>query len=157
MEQFNVNAQPFRPPVGHHQQGGSNNGTNQQGGSNGGTPSHARGAAMSQAKLFVGQLPFECTEERLHELFSAYGTVEGIHILRDTFGRSKGAAFVTYSCVEEADCAIFTLHNRYRMLTNHAVQVSYAKNSPNISTFGQCSAWEVHNQHPSNPLPDLAF
>lgn len=108
------------------------------------------------AKLFVGQLPFECTEERLRNLFSAYGKVEHIHILRDNNNRSRGAAFVTYSTVREADTAIFTLHNRYRMLTNRAIQVSYAKNSPNISPFGTFSAVEVHQSNPTNPLPDIA-
>lgn len=108
------------------------------------------------AKLFVGQLPFECTEERLRNLFSAYGKVEHIHILRDNNNRSRGAAFVTFSTVREADTAIFTLHNRYRMLTNRAIQVSYAKNSPNISPFGTCSALEVHQSNPTNPLPDIA-
>eukprot|EP00796_Vickermania_ingenoplastis_P000345 gene345-196_t len=110
----------------------------------------------SAAKLFVGQLPFECTEERLRNLFSAYGKVEHIHILRDNNNRSRGAAFVTFSTVREADTAIFTLHNRYRMLTNRAIQVSYAKNSPNISPFGTCSALEVHQSNPTNPLPDIA-
>lgn len=108
------------------------------------------------AKLFVGQLPFECTEDRLRNLFSAYGTVEHIHILRDNSNRSRGAAFVTYSTVEEADTAIFTLHNRYRMLTNRAIQVSYAKNSLNISPFGTHSALEVHESYPTNPVPDVA-
>eukprot|EP00796_Vickermania_ingenoplastis_P010469 gene10469-7274_t len=111
----------------------------------------------SAAKLFVGQLPFECTEERLRNLFSAYGKVEHIHILRDNNNRSRGAAFVTFSTVREADTAIFTLHNRYRMLTNRAIQVSYAKNSPNISPFGTCSALEVHQSNPTNPLPDIAL
>lgn len=112
--------------------------------------------SSTAAKLFVGQLPFECTEERLRNLFSAYGTVEHIHILRDNSNRSRGAAFITYSTVQEADTAIFTLHNRYRMLTNRAIQVSYAKNSPNISPFGTCSAFEVHQSNPTNPLPDVA-
>lgn len=112
--------------------------------------------SSTAAKLFVGQLPFECTEERLRNLFSAYGTVEHIHILRDTSNRSRGAAFVTYSTVQEADTAIFTLHNRYRMLTNRAIQVSYAKNSPNISPFGTHSALEVHQSYPTNPVPDVA-
>ena len=107
------------------------------------------------AKTFVGQLPFECTEERLNELFSAYGHVISIHIIRDHHGNSKGAAFVTFSSVEEADTAIFTLHNRYRMLTNRTIQISYAKNSPNMSPFGQYSAMEVHQQNRSNPIPDL--
>lgn len=110
---------------------------------------------INSAKLFVGQLPFECTEERLRNLFSAYGKVEHIHILRDTNNRSKGAAFVTFSNVLEADTAIFTLHNRFFMLTNRAIQVSYAKNSPNISRFGTRSAMEVHQSHPTNPLPDV--
>ncbi|CCW65125.1 unnamed protein product [Phytomonas sp. EM1] len=120
-------------------------------------PQHARPKFSSTAaKLFVGQLPFECTEERMCNLFSAYGTVEHIHILRDNSNRSRGAAFVTYSTVQEADTAIFTLHNRYRMLTNRAIQVSYAKNSPNISRFGTCSALEVHESFPTNPVPDVA-
>ena len=110
----------------------------------------------SSAKLFVGQLPFECNERRLQELFGAYGVIEQIHILRDPENRPKGAAFVTYSNVEEADTAIFTLHNRYRMLTNRAIQVSYAKNSPNISPFGAYSAMEVHAVNPVNPVPDVA-
>lgn len=112
--------------------------------------------SKTAAKLFVGQLPFECNEQRLRELFGAYGTVEQIHILRDSENRSKGAAFITYSTVEEADTAIFTLHNRYRMLTNRAIQVSYAKNSPNISPFGSYNAAEVASLNRSNPLPDVA-
>lgn len=113
--------------------------------------------SKTSAKLFVGQLPFECNEQRLKELFGAYGHVEQIHILRDSENRSKGAAFITYSNVEEADTAIFTLHNRYRMLTNRAIQVSYAKNSPNISPFGSYNAMEVASLNPSNPLPDVAM
>ncbi|KAF8284550.1 hypothetical protein TcYC6_0014820 [Trypanosoma cruzi] len=108
------------------------------------------------AKLFVGQLPFETDELRLYKLFSAYGNVEHIHILRDLKNRSKGAAFVTYSNVEEADTAIFTLHNRYKMLANRMIQVSYAKNSPNISPFGSYTALAVHQMNPTNPLPGVA-
>ena len=120
------------------------------GATSGGNDGGGRGA-----KLFIGQLPFECDEARLHELFGAYGTVLQVHILKDKQEKSKGAAFVTYAAVEEADTAIFTLHNRYRMLTNRAIQVSYAKNSPNISRFGTLSAFEVHQQNSSNPLPDM--
>nr|CCC91214.1 conserved hypothetical protein [Trypanosoma congolense IL3000] len=113
-------------------------------------------ASPTAAKLFVGQLPFETDEKRLYDLFSAYGTVEHIHILRDSQNRSKGAAFVTYSSVEEADAAIFTLHNRYKMLANRMIQVSYAKNSPNISLFGARNAIAVHRMNPTNPVPDMA-
>ncbi|CUG93326.1 RNA-binding protein, putative [Bodo saltans] len=135
------------------------------GGGGGGAQHHSQQQQQQQprakisktaAKLFVGQLPFECDEQRLRELFGAYGSVEQVHILKDSENRSKGAAFITYSNVEEADTAIFTLHNRYRMLTNRAIQVSYAKNSPNISPFGSYNAMEVATLNPSNPVPDVA-
>ncbi|KEG09539.1 RNA-binding protein [Trypanosoma grayi] len=119
-------------------------------------PNSAPQISPTAAKLFVGQLPFESDEKRLYDLFSAYGTVEHIHILRDLNNRSKGAAFVTYSNVEEADTAIFTLHNRYKMLANRMIQVSYAKNSPNISPFGAWTALTVHQMNPTNPVPDIA-
>jgi RNA recognition motif-containing protein len=88
--------------------------------------------------------------------FSRRTVASTLFIMRDARGASKGAAFVTYATVEEADTAIFTLHNRFRMLSNRAVQVSYAKNSPNISHFGQLNALDVHQANRSNPLPDLA-
>ena len=138
------------------------------------------GGPTTEAKLFVGQIPYECDSERLRELFEAYGNVKGIHILADGGGPRGGgrggappaaaaaqqtkaltqqqinkgrAAFITYSNTDEADCAIFTLHNRYRMLTNRPIQVSYAKNSPNISAFGRQAAIEVANANRSNPMP----
>ncbi len=122
--------------------------------------------ATTEAKLFIGQIPYECDEQRLRELFEAYGTVKQIHILAD--GASQGgdprsarrnpngkgrAAFITYENTMEADTAVFTLHNRYRMLTNRPLQVSYAKNSPNISLFGKQAAIEVAKENPSNPMP----
>ena len=114
------------------------------------------GTSASSAKLFVGQLPFEATEQHLGALFGAYGCVEQIHILRSADGQSKGAAFVTFADVAGADAAIFTLHNQYRMLSNRAIQVSYAKNSLNISPYGAQRAMEVHRGNASNPLPDVA-
>jgi RNA recognition motif-containing protein len=120
----------------------------------------------TEAKLFVGQIPYECDEQRLRELFEAYGTVKQIHILADAAStggdprsarknpNGKGrAAFITYDNTLEADTAVFTLHNRYRMLTNRPLQVSYAKNSPNISVFGKQAAIEVAKENPSNPMP----
>lgn len=154
-------AKPWVPPTAAPAAGGMGNGA--AAAAAGGAAAAAAAAAASDehisrtaAKLFVGQLPFECNEQRLLELFGAYGHVEQVHILRDAQERSRGAAFITYSTTEEADTAIFTLHNRYRLLTNRAIQVSYAKHSPNISPFGAYNAMEVHNSNPTNPLPDVA-
>jgi RNA recognition motif-containing protein len=120
-------------------------------------PSESRQSAgfNREAKLFVGQVPYEVDEAHLKRLFGVYGTVRDVHLLRKPTGEHKGAAFVTYSCTDEADTAIISLHNRFRMLTSAFLQVSYAKNSPNISVFGQKQAIEVHQHHPENPLPEI--
>jgi RNA recognition motif-containing protein len=112
----------------------------------------------SAAKLFVGQIPYEADEQRLRELFGAYGNVIAVHFCntgkQGDGGMRKGrAAFVTYSTTQEADVAVWTLHNRMRLLSNRPLQCSYAKNSPNISPFGRQMAIEVAQANHSNPMP----
>ena len=46
-------------------------------------------------KMFVGNLAPETTEEDVKELFSAYGTVRSVRVMRDVFsGQCKGFGFV---------------------------------------------------------------
>ena len=46
-------------------------------------------------RIYVGNLPYESTEEDLTEAFSAHGEVESVTVIRDRdTGRSKGFAFV---------------------------------------------------------------
>lgn len=49
-------------------------------------------------KIYVGNLPFNATQEDVHRLFSQYGTVESVSLItdRDT-GRPKGFGFVEMS------------------------------------------------------------
>jgi RNA recognition motif-containing protein len=58
-------------------------------------------------KLYVGNLPFNATDEALQEIFSQAGTVQSAKIItdRDT-GRSKGFGFVEMSSDQEASDAI---------------------------------------------------
>lgn len=58
---------------------------------------------MSVVNLYVGNLPFETTEEDLRQLFGQYGTVANVQVIkhRDT-GRSRGFAFVEMSDGVEA-------------------------------------------------------
>ena len=58
-------------------------------------------------KLYVGNLPFNVTDESLHEVFAQAGNVESAKIImdRDT-GRSKGFGFVEMSNDQEAADAI---------------------------------------------------
>ena len=43
-------------------------------------------------KLYVGGLPYSVTGDRLHEIFSAHGTVESANVISDKFtGQSRGS------------------------------------------------------------------
>ncbi len=61
-------------------------------------------------KLYVGNLPYNTTEDDLRTLFSQYGGVSSVAIItdRDT-GRSKGFGFVEYGSDDEARTAISAL------------------------------------------------
>jgi RNA recognition motif-containing protein len=44
--------------------------------------------------IYVGNLPFSATEDEVHKLFSAYGTVERVNLITDReTGRLKGFGF----------------------------------------------------------------
>ena len=61
--------------------------------------------------LYVGNLSFCTTEEDLAGIFSQYGQVERVHLVRDReTSRSRGFAFVEMPNDEEADKAIQSLH-----------------------------------------------
>ncbi len=65
------------------------------------------------AKLFIGNLSFQATEEDLRELFQQAGTVESVRIVTDQFtGRPRGFGFVEMSTKEEAQKAIEMLNGR---------------------------------------------
>ncbi|KAG2714699.1 hypothetical protein I3843_03G043400 [Carya illinoinensis] len=74
-----------------------------------------------EAKLFVGNLPYDIDSEKLAEVFNQAGIVEISEVIynRET-DRSRGFGFVTMSTVEEAEKAVDMLH-RYdlngRLLT----------------------------------------
>ena len=65
------------------------------------------------AKLFVGNLSFQATEEDLRELFQQAGTVESVRIVTDQFtGRPRGFGFVEMASKEEAAKAVEMLNGR---------------------------------------------
>jgi RNA recognition motif-containing protein len=62
-------------------------------------------------KLYVGNLPFNTTENELQELFAQAGAVQEVTLMQDRFtGKSRGFAFVTMSTDEEAQAAISKLN-----------------------------------------------
>ena len=62
-------------------------------------------------KLYVGNLPYQCTEQDLRGAFSKFGEVASVSLItdRDT-GRSKGFAFVEMESRDAAQQAISGLH-----------------------------------------------
>jgi RNA recognition motif-containing protein len=61
-------------------------------------------------KLYVGNLPFETTENDLQDMFGAHGPVSEVNLITDRMsGRSRGFAFVTMGTPEGAQAAIGAL------------------------------------------------
>lgn len=64
-------------------------------------------------KLYVGNLPFDTTEQAIREMFAECGTVVSVALIKDRdSGQSKGFAFVEMSSQKEAQTAISTLNGR---------------------------------------------
>jgi len=62
------------------------------------------------SKLYVGNLPFEVTEDDLQELFTAHGTVTSANVITDReTGRARGFGFVEMEEAEDAQSAIKSL------------------------------------------------
>lgn len=58
-------------------------------------------------KLFIGNLPYQITEDELKDTFSGAGTVESVFIVKDRMtGRAKGFGFVEMSSDDEAAKAV---------------------------------------------------
>ena len=62
-------------------------------------------------KLYVGNLSFSTSEDRLRELFSAHGEVASATLVMDReTGRPRGFGFVEFVNAENAKAAITALH-----------------------------------------------
>src|SRR4029077_1807211 len=60
-----------------------------------------------EKRLYVGNLPFDTTEDDLHQLFSAHGQIVSAKLITDMeTGRSRGFGFVEMSSEDEAKAAI---------------------------------------------------
>ena len=63
--------------------------------------------------IYVGNLPFEATDETLETAFTAHGEVSSARVIIDRFsGRSRGFGFVEMSNDAEAQAAIAALNGK---------------------------------------------
>jgi len=64
-------------------------------------------------KIYVGNLPYDVTEEELRQEFRAFGEIESVNIITDKYsGRPKGFGFVEMSSVSEGQAAITGLNGK---------------------------------------------
>ena len=64
-------------------------------------------------KLYVGNLPFDITEEDLRNMLSEHGPVNEIAVVMDKMtGRARGFAFATMGTEEAAKAAILALNGK---------------------------------------------
>ncbi len=76
--------------------------------------------------IYVGNLPWDLSEEDLREAFAAFGEVETAKIVQDKFsGRSRGFGFVEMPKKEEGTAAISGMNEKD--LKGRAIKVNEAK------------------------------
>lgn len=64
-------------------------------------------------RIFVGNLPWSVTFDKLKELFSSYGEIEDAIVMSDIdSGRSRGFGFVTFKEESSAEKAIAEMNQK---------------------------------------------
>ncbi|XP_031112424.1 RNA-binding protein BRN1-like [Ipomoea triloba] len=66
-------------------------------------------------KIFVGMLPKNVSDAEVSGLFSQYGTIKDLQILRGSQQTSKGCAFLKYETREQAVAAIEAINGKHKM------------------------------------------
>jgi RNA recognition motif-containing protein len=68
--------------------------------------------AQMAKKLYVGNLPYDTSDQDLQNLFAGAGTVESVNLMRDmATGRARGFAFVEMASDDDAQAAIGKFNN----------------------------------------------
>jgi len=64
-------------------------------------------------KIYIGNMSYETTEDKLRELFATHGEVTSVNVVTDRYtGRPRGFAFVEMATDEAAAAAIAALNGR---------------------------------------------
>jgi RNA recognition motif-containing protein len=101
-------------------------------------------------KLYVGNLPYETTEDDLQGLFGDIGAVASINVMRDReTGRARGFAFVEMASEADAQNAIDKLHNR--PFGGRNLTVNEAKPQPSRGFGGGGGGGRSGSHHRSEP------
>lgn len=76
--------------------------------------------------IYIGQLPYSVTEDELKKIFSEFGEISSVNIIKDRFsGKSKGFGFIDMPNNADADKAIKALNKS--MLKGREIKVNQAE------------------------------
>ena len=79
--------------------------------------------------IYVGNLPYNVSEEELRDIFSEFGEIASVKLITDKFsGRSKGFGFIEMPNNSEADQAIKALNGS--SLKGRDIKVNQAQPRP---------------------------
>ncbi len=88
--------------------------------------------------IYIGNLSYEATEQDVQELFSKFGEVSSVKLIKDNAtGRSKGFGFVEMADASLSKRAIAELHETEFMSRNIVVNEARPKASSDRSSFSR--------------------
>ncbi|CAG7908960.1 unnamed protein product [Brassica rapa] len=107
-------------------------------------------------KLFVGMLPKNVTEAEVLSLFSKYGTIKDVQILRGSLQTSRGCVFLKYESREQALAAMEAINGKHIMEgSNVPLVVKWADTERERQARrlqkAQSHASRLANSDPQNP------
>ncbi|PNJ05265.1 LOW QUALITY PROTEIN: CIRBP isoform 24 [Pongo abelii] len=72
--------------------------------------------ASDEGKLFVGGLSFDTNEQSLEQVFSKYGQISEVVVVKDReTQRSRGFGFVTFENIDDAKDAMMAMNGKVRI------------------------------------------
>lgn len=104
---------------------------------------NSRDEEVNRTKLYVVNLPWDYSASDLENLFSQFGAVAGVEIVKQKNGKSRGFAFVAMSSEEEAQVALDKL-NSFE-LSGRIIRVELAKNFKKPSASSNVLTGESRN------------
>ncbi|XP_010556802.1 PREDICTED: LOW QUALITY PROTEIN: RNA-binding protein BRN1-like [Tarenaya hassleriana] len=107
-------------------------------------------------KLFVGMLPKNVAEAEVLSIFSQYGIIKDLQILRGSQQTSKGCAFLKYETKEQAVAAMEAINGKHKMEgSNVPLVVKWADTEKERQARRlqkvQSQATRLANTDPQNP------
>eukprot|EP00290_Baffinella_frigidus_P018782 CAMPEP_0180196332 /NCGR_PEP_ID=MMETSP0987-20121128/4056_1 /TAXON_ID=697907 /ORGANISM="non described non described, Strain CCMP2293" /LENGTH=97 /DNA_ID=CAMNT_0022151217 /DNA_START=14 /DNA_END=303 /DNA_ORIENTATION=+ len=86
----------------------------------------SRYASQSARSVFVGNIPYNATDEEIEEVFRTVGTVVKLRLVKNPDGQPKGFGFAEFKDPQTAESAIRNLNNHE--MNGRQLRVDYASN-----------------------------